>query len=325
MLPRLNLDGFLLALIGAIALAALFPSLGADGGVLPISPLATYGVSVVFFLYGLTLAPEKLKAGAKRWQVHTLTQLATFALFPLVVVAAGWWMKSYFPEPIWLGFLYLAALPSTVSSSVAMTSLARGNVPLSVFNATLSSLLGVFVTPILMAFFVAASGEAMALGPVILKVVLLVLLPIVLGQIARRWLKDWAVRHASKIKFVDRGVILLIVFNSFSNSMVQGIWSDQQPWVIVEMVVAVLVLFAFIYGLVRLICGAIRLPVDERIACLFCASTKSLATGIPLAGVIFGDVPYIGLIITPLMIYHLAQLIIVTVIANRYAVQPAGR
>ena len=156
-----TIDGFLIALVLVVIAAIALPGPGESGGVLHMDLIATYGVAVIFFLYGLTLAPERMHAGIRHWRVHIAVQLCTFVLFPIVVLTLGTPFKSFIPEEVWIGFFFLAALPSTVSSSVAMTSLARGNVPVAIFNATLSSLIGVFATPLLMAWFLSASGVCM--------------------------------------------------------------------------------------------------------------------------------------------------------------------
>lgn len=313
-----TIDGFLLALAAVVLAAILLPGLGATGGVLHIDWIATYGVAGVFFLYGLTLAPEKLRQGASNWRVHVTVQLATFVLFPVLVLSVLAFFPNL-PEPVATGFFYLAALPSTVSSSVAMTSLARGNVPTAIFNATLSSLLGVFLTPILMAWYASTTGAALPLLPAITKVVLLVLLPIIVGQIARHWLEQWANRHIKAIRLTDRAIILAIVYNSFSDSMREGIWTGHDATLIIGMCAGVIGLFVVVYGLLQIPCRLLGLDREDTIACLFCGSKKSLATGVPLAKLLFGSVPTLGLIIAPIMLYHFFQLIIVSVIANRYA------
>lgn len=312
------IDPFLIALVGVVLLALVWPVPGISGGVLHFELVTTYGVGVVFFLYGLTLAPERLRAGIARWPVHLVVQFGTFVLFPLTVLLAGFAVRRFAPYGIWLGFLYVAALPSTISSSVAMTSLARGNVPIAVFNASLSSLLGVFLTPLLMAWFIQANGGSMALGPVIFKIALLVLAPILAGQLARRWLASWAARNSSTLKLADRAVILAIVYNSFCDSVGQGIWARLSPTVLLGVLAGVIGLFFLIYWLMNLACDWCGFSHDETIACTFCGSKKSLASGVPLARVIFGAHAAIGILITPLILYHFCQLVIVSVIASAH-------
>jgi sodium/bile acid cotransporter 7 len=319
MIKSFRLDGFLLALILVVIAAILWPGPGAKGGFLHMDFIATYGVAVVFFLYGLTLAPEKMRKGMWHWRLHLAVQLSTFVLFPIVVLILQAVLRPVYPPEVWLGFFFIAALPSTVSSSVAMTSLARGNVPVAIFNATLSSLLGVFVTPLLMAWYANTTGSSFPLGPVILKIVLLVLLPIIVGQVARRWLAGWAARNGRWLKLADRAIILAIVYSSFSDSVKAGIWGANDLFLVVEMVVGVVVLFFIIYELMKIPCRLLGFDREDTIACLFCASKKSLATGVPVATIMFASNPALGLIIAPLMLYHFCQLVIVSFIANGYA------
>lgn len=322
MLAKLNIDKFLLSILGVVVVAIVWPTPGVTGSFLHVEWVANYGISIVFFLYGLTLAPEKMRAGLVKWKVHIVVQVATFGLFPLVVLGFILLLGQYMPPDVSLGFFYLAVLPGTVSSSVAMTSLARGNVPVAIFNATLSAFLGVFLTPLLMAWYMDQTGHALPLGAVILKIVLLVLLPTALGQIAHRWLAGWAAANGSWLKLVDRGVILAIVYNSFCDSIHEGIWSAHDMSLLAFMVVGSIVLFFVIYSLMKIPCRALDFDREDTIACIFCSSKKSLATGIPLSKVMFGATPALGLIIAPLMIFHFFQLVIVSVIANRHAQDP---
>lgn len=312
-------DGFLLALVAVVALAALAPQLGATGGPLHIDQVATYGIALIFFLYGLTLAPDKLKQGASHWRLHLTVQAATFILFPAIVFVLVLPFRDHMPPGLATGFLYLGVLPSTVSSSVALTGLARGNVPIAIFNATLSSIIGVFATPILMAWFASTTGDPLPILPVVTKIVLLVLLPMALGQLARLWLKDWASRHVKRIRIVDRLVILLIVFNAFSDSVIGGVWAGHDVFLIGAMLLGVAVIFVVVYWVLKLVCRLLAFDTPDTIACLFCGSVKSLATGVPLARIMFGNDPLLGLIIAPTMLYHVLQLVVLGVLANRYA------
>ena len=319
-----KINWFIVFLFIAVAAALVWPDLGRTGGILEWQWITTYGVAVVFFLYGLTLAPERMKEGVARWQAHVAVVLSTFGLFPLVVLAAEAAFAGQLPRGVMVGFFYVAALPSTVSSSVAMVSLARGNVPIAIFNATISSLIGVFVTPLLMAWYTQSGGVPVPLLPTVGKVALLVLLPIVVGQVARIRLEDWARRQMRRIKLADRAIIVAIVYGAFCNSVHDGVWSRNDPSVVVAILIGVLLLFGVVYALTMLIGRLLRLNREDRIAVEFCGSKKSLAAGVPLAPVIFAGNPDIGLIIVPIMLYHFSQLLIVSFIASRYAKQVAG-
>lgn len=317
-------DPFLLALVGVVVLAVLWPEPGRSGGFLHLEAVSTYGVAVVFFLYGLTLAPEKMKAGLLHWRLHLVVVFGTFVLFPLITLATQAMAQPLLPAAVWTGFFYVAALPSTVSSSVAMTSLAKGNVPAALFNASLSSLIGVFATPALMAWYLSRTGgPALPIGDVILKIVMLVLVPTVIGQILHRPLARWSARHGRAIKILDRAVILSIVYNSFANSVVGGLWREHDPALLGEIALLSVVLFFVVYGILAVPCRLLGFDRADRIAALFCGSKKSLASGVPLAGVIFGVTPELGLIIAPIMIYHFLQLVIVSIIANHHGQKAA--
>ncbi len=318
-LKRFGLDGFMLGLLAAVALAALLPSIFKSGGLIHIEYFTTYGVALVFLLYGLTLSPAKMREGVVNWRLHLVVQCASFVLFPLLGVLLLVVLGRHLDPALALGFLYLCALPSTVSSSVAMTSIARGNVPGAIFNASLSSLIGVFVTPLWVNAYLHAQGGGMDLGPVILKIVLLVLLPIVLGQLLRPLLLRWIEAHLALAKLLDRATILAIVANSFADSVAEGVWAAHGLATIALIGGISIGLFWLMFGLMNLICRLLGFDRGDRIAAIFCGSKKSLASGVPMAKIMFSANPALGLIIAPIMLFHLLQLIMVSVIARRYA------
>lgn len=324
-LQRLGVDGFLLALVAAVALAWAFPAPGVTGGPLHAEFASTVGVAILFFLYGLKLSPKNLRAGLVRWPLHLLVQTTTFLVFPVVVLAFGAVAGGLAVRELALGFFLIAALPSTVSSSVAMTAIAGGNVAGAIFNATLSNLIGVFVTPLWIAWYLSTSGAALELGPVIVKIVLLLLAPVALGQAVRPWLAGWAARRDKLTRHYDRLVIVVIVYNAFADSMVAGVWTQHGIATILGLLVAAIVLFAVVSTLTIGPARALGLPRGDLIAAQFCGSTKSLATGVPMAKVMFGADPTLGVILAPLMVYHLFQLVASSVIARRLAAADATR
>lgn len=309
------IDGFVMSIAGILLFSMIWPSVGATDGMLHLEYVAIYGMSVIFFLYGLSLSPQKIMSGLHAWRVHLLVQLCTFLIFPIIILGAHSYLDAQFSAAIWTGFFFLAALPSTVSSSVAMTSLARGNVPAAIFNGSLSSLIGVFLTPLWMALLAPGLGATLPLAPMIMKIALLVLLPIALGQLARGWLGEPAPRYNRALRLIDRAIILAIICNAFSTSVVEGVWQREEPTAILAIFAGVISLFALVYILMNGLSRLAQLDDDARIACLFCASTKSLATGAPLAPLMFGPIPELSLILTPLLMYHLFQLIVIGFIA----------
>ncbi|RAU21163.1 bile acid:sodium symporter [Paramagnetospirillum kuznetsovii] len=317
-LARVGIDAFLIGLISMVALSWLAPQLGRSEGILHVELITTYGVALVFLLYGLTLPPERLKAGMMNWKLHLLVQSSTFIMFPLVMWSVALALGSRVHPDLMLGFFFLAALPSTISSSVAMTSIAGGNVAGAIFNASLSSLIGVVLTPLWVNWYLASSGGSMDLGRVLLKIVLLVLMPIVIGQVLRPWLHGWISRNMGWLKTLDRIMILLIVFNSFSDSVAGGVWDQHGSDTLALVAAGSLVLFFAVFGLLSLICRLLGFSREDSITGVFCGTKKSLATGVPMAKIMFGASPILGMVIAPTILYHLIQLIAASVIARRY-------
>jgi sodium/bile acid cotransporter 7 len=318
LLAKIGIDSFLLGLMSMVGLAWVLPDFGKSGGHLSMDVIAVYGVALVFLLYGMTLPPERLKAGLMNWRLHLLVQISTFAFFPALAWAAAVVLEGRIGSDLMLGFFFLAALPSAISSSVAMTSIARGNVAGAIFNATLSSLLGVVLTPLWVNWYLSTGGASLDLGRVLTKIVLLVLLPIIVGQILRPWLRGWIERNMTWLKSLDRFTILLIVFNAFSDSVAEGIWVGQGGGFVAQALGGAAALFVFVFLSLRLVCRLLGFSREDAIAGVFCGTKKSLATGVPMAKIMFGASPALGLIIAPTILYHLIQLIAAGIIARKW-------
>jgi solute carrier family 10 (sodium/bile acid cotransporter), member 7 len=315
---RVGLDWFLIGMVAAVGLAWLAPAPGARGGVLHAELLNKLGVALIFFLHGLTLSFAALKAGTLRWRLHVLVQLSTFLIFPLlglVLIAA---LAGHVAGPLRTGLFFLCALPSTVSSSVALTALARGNVPAAVFNATLSSVLGVFLTPLWLGLTHAAGAHSIPLGAVILDLLEWLILPLVLGQLARPWLGGIAGRHKSAINRVDRATILLLIYTSFCDSFQAGLWAGHGVGLLLVAAGACAVLLFLVMSITMLLSRACRMPFEDRIVAIFCGSKKTLASGVPMARLMFGNDPSVSLILLPLMIFHPLQLVVCGWFAARW-------
>lgn len=315
-------DWFLLGMASATFLAWLAPGPGAAGGWMHPELVTKGGVALIFFLHGLALSFAALKSGALNWRLHLVVQACTFVLFPIVGLLLNAVLTGHVAPDLNLGIFYLCALPSTVSSSVAMTAAARGNVAGAVFNATLSSLIGVVVTPMWVAFLLKSSGNAQPLGPVIMDLIRWLVLPLAIGQCLRPWLGAWATRHKAGINVVDRLTILLLVYTSFCDSFREGVWSGHGVGQIVAIVVGCGILFTIVMLVTGGTARLLQFTRGDRIAAMFCGSKKTLASGVPMAKLIFGAHPGIGLILLPIMIYHPLQLVICGVLAQRWGRQP---
>lgn len=311
-------DWFLPGMAAAVALAWLVPGPGAKGGSLHPEVLNKLGVALIFFLHGLTLSLAALLAGTRKWRLHLLVQGSTFLLFPVLGLVVLALVGSRVDANLRTGLFFLCALPSTVSSSVALTAAARGNVAAAVFNATASSVLGVVLTPLWLSVVLGASGQALPLGSVVLDLLLWLVLPLLVGQAARPWLGGLATRHKPRINVVDRLTILLLVYTSFCDSVVAGVWQSGGAALSVSFVVCV-VLLALALALTWLCGRLLGFERPDRIAALFCGSKKTLASGVPMARLIFGAHPHLAIILLPIMIYHPLQLVVGGWLASRLA------
>ncbi len=317
---KIKIDGFLAGMVLAIILAALLPAPGAHGGFLHPELLTKLGIALIFFLNGAMLSFNALKDGILRWRLHLIIQTATFLLFPLIGLAFLAVAGRFISPDLQLGFFYLCALPSTVSSSVAMTSAARGNVPVAVFNATISSLIGIIVTPLWMSLLLKTSGHHLDVTGVFIDLVRWMVLPMIIGQFVRPLIGAWLHRYKKLAQVADRGTILLLVYTSFCDSFALNIWGVTNPAVMISVIIATLVLFFAVLLLLWAVCDRSGIAPAFRAAVVFCGTKKSLATGVPMASLIFAAHPSgLGLILLPIMIYHPLQLLICTPLASRWA------
>ncbi len=302
-------------MFGAVGLAWLLPGPGAAGGALRPELTNKLGVALIFFLHGLTLPLAALRDGLVKLRLHLVVQLTTFVFFPLLGLA----LRLVLPAELASGVFYLCALPSAISSSVAMTAAARGDVPSAVFNATLSSLLGVFITPFWVSLTLGGSGQALPLGHVMLDLARWLLLPLAVGQALRPLLGSLALRYKHRLALVERGTILLLVYSSFCQSVKAHVWQSTGALpLLVALSVSVLLLAAAL-STTSMICRALGFSDEERIAAVFCGSKKSLAAGVPMARMIFGARGDLSLLLLPILLYHALQLFVAGFLAARWA------
>lgn len=313
-IPLLNrLDPFLVGILATVAVAAVLP---ADGVVLTGFTWASkIAIGVLFFLYGARLSTREAVDGLKHWRLHATILTTTFVIFPLLGLAAKALVPWLLTDPLYIGVLYLCLLPSTVQSSIALVSVARGNIPGAIVSASASSLLGIFVTPVLVALTMATQGVTFSASAV-LDIVLMLLVPFAAGQVLRRWIGTWVKAHGTALKIVDRGAILLVVYVAFSRGMNEGIWSSLSIARLLALVLVCIALLALVLALTWFGSRRLGFVYEDRTAILFCGSTKSLATGLPMATLLFPGQP-IGLIVLPLMLFHQIQLLACAAIAAR--------
>lgn len=306
--------GFIIALFVAILLAYLFPTALSD---LPLKQITSFGIGLIFFFYGLKLAPSELKLGFLNYRSHILIQLTTFVVFPLLTLLFIPFFDGGMQSRLWLAILFLGALPSTVSSAVIMVAIARGNLPTAIFNATISGLIGIVATPLWLSIFMMKSGEFEILD-ILLKLFLQVLLPLIIGLLLQPYLGKMARFHSSKLSLFDKFVIVLIVFNSFSNSFTSNLFDTIKVLDLLKLFGIVLVLFLLVYGLIGYVCKLMNFSLEDTITAKFCGSQKSLIHGTVMVKIIFGNSASLGLFLLPIMFYHILQLLLISIFAENY-------
>ncbi len=281
-----------------------------------------FGIALILFLQGLSLSLEKIKSGAGHWRLHLVVQTFTFVIFPLVgllfqVVVPWLWPSE--PEPIRNGFLYLCVLPSTISTSVVLTAVARGNTAAALFNAALSNILGVILTPVLVELLMRKTGQSASIGPLLLKIMMLTLIPFFAGMSLRHALLRWVEAYRPWVARISNTVIVFIVYSAFCDSVQSRIWERHGLVTTLLLFLSVVALFVGMSLLIYLSCRLLGLNREDLIAAYFCSVKKTLAMGVPLAMLIFGKRSDLSLILLPIMFYHPLQLFVNGLLANYWS------
>lgn len=314
MIERLKAtDPLIVLIILAVIVAILAPARGTFAEI--FGAATNLAIALLFFLYGARLSTREALAGLTHWRLHLTILGFTFLVYPLLAIALRPVLTPFISEELYRGILFLALVPSTVQSSVAFTSIARGNVAGSIVAASVSSLVGVVATPLLVLLLMSAGDGISIDTSVFTDIALLLLLPFVLGQLTQKWAKGFAANKATKI--VDRGSITMVVYSAFSAGMVSGVWSKVSAGEIAFLCAFSVIVVAAMLWFTRFIATKLGFNRPDTIAIEFCGSKKSLATGLPMATVIFGTAS-LGLLILPLMIYHQIQLMMCSWLAARY-------
>ncbi|NUF27733.1 MULTISPECIES: bile acid:sodium symporter family protein [Gilliamella] len=316
-LQRFKIDPFLLVLICVVVTASLFPCEGQAKII--FEHLTTFAIGLLFFMHGAKLSLQSIVLGIKNWRLHLLIFATTFVIFPLLGLMMKFLVPSFLSQELYLGFVYLCVLPATVQSAIAFTSIAKGNVAAAICSASASTLLGVFISPVLVGLLMnTQSSGAMNMLDAITSIMLKLMLPFVLGHLSRRFIGKWVDKYKSVISKTDRLSILLVVYVAFSDAVANGIWSQISLLSLLEIVLYSIMLLTIVLLITTYGSRLFGFSKEDEITIVFCGSKKSLASGIPMASVIF-PISIMGVIILPLMIFHQVQLMVCAVLAARYA------
>ena len=313
-LKSLKPDPYIIAILMMVVLASLLPVSGQ--GAVWFGWLTKAAIALLFFLHGARLPREQVIAGLVHWRLHLTVLAFTFLLFPLLGLGLLQLPEWLLPAPLAAGVLYLCLLPSTVQSSIAFTSQARGNVAAAVVAASASNLIGVILTPLLVGLFLHTTTGGISLKAV-QDVAVQILLPFTLGQLARPLVAAWVARNAKLVSYADRGSILLVVYGAFSAAVVGGLWKQVSALELTVLLAICVILLAGVLTATLLAARALKFSKEDEIVVVFCGSKKGLATGVPMASILF-PAATVGFIVLPVMLFHQLQLMACAVIAQRY-------
>jgi sodium/bile acid cotransporter 7 len=312
---RYLFDKFTLTLIAVVLAATLVPAHGV--GAVVFDWITILAIALLFFMHGAKLSREAIIAGAMHWRLHILVFACTFIMFPIV----GWVLKPVLQPllgaSLYVGILYLCALPGTVQSAIAFTSIARGNIPAAVCSASASSLIGIVVTPLLVGWLLGATGASISTLDAIFHISVQLLLPFIAGHMMRPWIGKWMDRNRSWLKTVDQSSILLVVYTAFSASVIGGLWKAVSLRELAVLVVVCCLLLALALYATLHLARRFGFNKEDEITIVFCGSKKSLATGVPMAQVLFAATA-VGPALLPLMVFHQIQLMVCAVMAQKY-------
>ena len=313
---RILFDNFTLILIAVVLAATFIPAHGM--GATFFQWLTNFAIALLFFLHGAKLSRHAIIAGVMHWRLHLLVFACTFILFPLLMLSLQPLIRPVLGDELWIGMLYLAALPGTVQSAIAFTSIARGNIPAAVCAASASSLVGILVTPLLVKMMLDADAGTTGMLEAVIRISLQLLLPFLLGHYMRRWIGSWVDRNARWLKNVDQSSILLVVYTAFSAAVMGGLWSAVPPSSLLMLSAICCVILAMVLFATTWLARRFKFNKEDEITIVFCGSKKSMATGIPMASVLFAG-GAVGPAILPLMVFHQIQLMVCAVLAQQYA------
>ncbi len=321
-LPFLVPDNFTLALIGTVLLASFLPCRGETA--VAVNALTNVAIGLLFFLHGGKLSREAVVAGATHWRLHALVLVSTFVMFPLLGLALKPLLAPLVTPALYMGILFLCTLPSTVQSSIAFTSIARGNVPAAVCSASASSLLGIFITPALVSLIVTNHAGTSGSGwHTVAAIVMQLLVPFIAGQLLRPVIGPWLDRNRRVLRFVDQGSILLVVYTAFSAAVNEGLWHHLPLGALAGLFVINALLLAAALAITTLTSKRLGFNREDQITIIFCGSKKSLASGIPMAKVIFAS-QAVGAVVLPLMLFHQMQLMVCAALAQHWSTRGAS-
>ncbi|WP_086735571.1 bile acid:sodium symporter family protein [Erythrobacter colymbi] len=308
-------DPMIAVLVFSTVLALVLPAAGEARAT--ATTVSNVGIFVLFLVNGMRIRRSEIAKGLANWRYFGPLMLFVFGVMTLIGLAFGKLAAPWLPPLVAVGFVYLGCLPSTVQSATSYTSLANGNVALSVVGAALINIAGVLISAPLFAAVGGGAAGDMGSGAII-RIVLILVLPFAIGQAVQDYFIDKLIAHKSTAAWLDRAVIGIAVYVAFSGAVEQGLATMFAAADWAALVVLVLAMLGLALGTAWGTAGLLGMPRPDRIAFLFAGSQKSVAIGAPLAAILFPPASA-GFVIAPLLLYHLAQLVLAAPLAMRLA------
>lgn len=317
MLKFLALDRFTILLFVMVILATFLPVSGQVSDI--FNKITVVAIAILFFLHGAKLSREAIVAGILHWKLHGLIFAITFVLFPILGLLAKPILEPILGTSLYLGFLFMCFLPSTVQSSIAFTSVAKGNVAGAVCSASFSNIIGMLITPLMVSFFILGTTQH-DYDPTasIMQIILLLLVPFICGQLLRPWVFPYMKKAPSMVKAFDQGSILMVVYGAFSSAVIAGLWQQVDGLTLFYLILACSLLLTIVMVLSYLMAKWLGFKHEDQVTIFFCGSKKTLASGVPMAQILFIGQP-LGMIVLPIMIFHQIQLMVCGIIANHWS------
>jgi len=318
---KITIDPFIASLIAILVLAFLLAQFGIDVSGWYLSEIGTVGIGLIFFLYGLKLNLATLRSDLSNWRLHVFVQTSTFLVFPLILLPFYLVFVDTDYYMAWLALFFMSCLPSTVSSSVIMVSIAKGNVPAAIFNATTSGLLGIVLTPLWFGSFIASSGESIGYFRLFSGILFQVIIPVTVGVLLRPYIHVFVDAQKSKLGIFDKSIILLIIFKSFASSFAHNIFREYSIFVFMAMLCCDILVFTAMFFLLGNVANHYAFSREDVTVAQFCGSQKSLIHGTVFASLLFPPHFPVGLLLVPVMFYHAFQLMFVSFVAHKRSIK----
>ena len=310
---------FLFGLGAVIALG-----LGLSDRLEPLTEAAIFKnilVASVLFLMALPLETRTMWGAIRRPKPVLLAVSVNLGLLPLL----AWGVSLGLRGEMAIGVLVVAAMPCTLASAAVWTRRAGGNDAVAILTTIVTNLSCFVVTPLWLLTMTGSRVE-IELGPMIAKLGLLVVLPMVAAQAVRRYapLARWATSRKSGLSIAAQcGILAMVLIGAAKSGLELGKADWENGFGMADflvMAVAVLAIHTVGVWLGHVVGRAAGIARPERIAIGFAGSQKTLMVGLYIVVTYFG-----GLAILPMVVYHVGQLIVDTVIADRLAAVGARR